>query len=60
MRRRRTCSDCNKPLGATLAKCFDCGGEQPDNHDDSHESRVTWQSLLGVNPELIDTSHRDT
>lgn len=27
MQRRRTCSECGKPLGNTLGRCHECGGE---------------------------------
>lgn len=29
MHRRRKCADCGKPLGATVGKCYECGGEHP-------------------------------
>jgi hypothetical protein len=60
MRRKRKCSECNKPLGATLVKCYECGGEHVDNHGDSLASARQWKLLLGVDPELIDEAHSES
>lgn len=60
MRRRRTCSECGKPLGGTLGTCYECGGEK---HSPSREERLAdarnWKILFGVKPSLIEEAHNN-
>jgi hypothetical protein len=56
-RRTRKCQSCQKPLGATVVRCHDCGGETPDRHGDSLRSARIWKQWLGVDPQLIDEAH---
>lgn len=60
MKRIRKCQSCQKPLGATVVRCHDCGGETPDRHGDSLRSARMWKQLLGVKPKLIDESHDES
>lgn len=42
---RETCSECGKPLGATVEKCFEHGGSRPESN------RITadeWHWMLGI------------
>lgn len=45
------CAECGKPLGSTVDKCFECGGEGTRAGDPipPHE----WQVRLGVPPEKL-------
>lgn len=56
--RRRRCEDCGKPLGATVARCYDCGGDDPSA---SREERLAdsrkWKLLGGIDPETVEEAH---
>lgn len=59
-RRRRTCQDCGKPLGSTVGKCYECGGEQPEpSREERLRDAYVWKILLGVDPELIEEAHSE-
>jgi hypothetical protein len=58
LRRKRKCSECNKPLGGTVGKCYECGGEKPER---TRKERLAdakeWKLLLGVKYALIKEAH---
>jgi len=57
-RRKRKCEDCEKPLGGTIVKCFECGGEKPSP---SKKERLSdgkeWAALLGVERSVVKSVH---
>jgi hypothetical protein len=58
LHRRRKCSDCGKPLGSTVGRCYECGGEQPTlSRKERLADAETWKLLAGVEWEQIADAH---
>lgn len=49
-KRKRLCKDCNKPLGSTIVRCYECGGQQPTRQRADGRS---WKLTLGCSLEQI-------
>lgn len=57
-RRRRRCEECGKPLGSTLGKCHECGGETYRAGGDMTDTWAwNWKIMLGIKPKLIEKHH---
>lgn len=53
--RKRKCAECGKPLGGTVAECFECGGESPSkSREDKNTDAYAWLTMLGVERQVID------
>jgi hypothetical protein len=56
--RKRTCAECGKPLGGTVGKCYECGGEKPEP---SRKERLSdaekWKLWAGVPWDMIAEAH---
>lgn len=48
---RRTCQSCGKPLGGSLGRCHDCGGDTYRGGDPI--TPEWWLVELGVKPALV-------
>lgn len=57
MHRRRKCAECGKPLGSTVAECYECGGEKPDRDNPAEQWAVEWKVWLGVPWNKIQAAH---
>lgn len=57
-KRKRKCMDCGKPLGSTVGRCFECGGESPSpSRDERLQPAVWWKIELGVPYKQIQKAH---
>lgn len=57
-RRKRTCAECGKPLGGTVGKCYECGGEKPQpSRRERLKDAETWKLWLGVPWDKIAEAH---
>lgn len=59
LRRKRKCSECNKPLGGTFGKCHECGGEKSKERMMYRWAR-SWKIALGVFPSKIKKAHDES
>jgi len=57
--RRRTCADCEKPLGGTLAHCHEHGGEDTGS-EMTDVWGPYWKLELGVSPALVFEQHSES
>lgn len=56
--RQRTCDDCGKPLGGTIVKCHECGGEKPKpSRKERLANAERWKLWLGVRWDQIEEAH---
>lgn len=58
LRRQRKCSECGKPLGGTVGRCHECGGEKPSpSRRERLKDAEEWKLWLGVPWDLIKEAH---
>lgn len=58
LKRKRKCAECGKPLGSTVGKCYECGGESPSpSRRERLQDAETWKLLLGVPYGKIKEAH---
>lgn len=58
LRRKRRCADCGKPLGSTVGRCYECGGEDPSlTREERLQDARTWKILFGIPPQKIAAAH---
>lgn len=56
--RKRKCLDCDKPLGSTVGRCFDCGGEQPEpSRKERLKPAEEWKMMMGIPIDMIMEAH---
>lgn len=62
MRRQRKCSECSKPLGNTLGKCREHGGENYRAGGTNMYGPMSrwWRLMLGVPTKKIDASFEES
>lgn len=59
MQRVRKCADCGKPLGGTLGKCYECGGEKSEpTREERLQDAFYWKVVgLGIKPSVVEEAH---